>query len=693
MRKRLSWIAVWILGGVFLVSAGEAAQKPSESLQEHRLWLEDVEPIITRVERDVFLKLKTHQERETFIRFFWRNRDPFPDTAENEFQKEYYERIRYADSSFGIGSHKRGSRTERGTFYRLLGPPLERHRYATHSQVWPLELWFYKGEERYGTPGYFYLIFYQPQGLGDYRLYYPGAEGPEKLVMPSLYGGLTDRAGAYRTIKQINAELAGATLSYLPGETPFGSEAFSSDTIIASIRRLPEKKYSDGYARNYLAFKDIVETEHLDRFVECSRQVKVFREAGQAFLHWSLEPEKMSFGRRGEEIYAAFELVLRVEDGGGRPLFERTEEIPLRLTAEQYRAYERRRFAFQDLLPVIPGRHKALFLLKNKTAKDFTSFEVRFAVPERGRPMFSSPLLYHARSVVPEARRNNMKAFVFDGVEYLVGAGNEFHPGQTLGVFVQAWDFDAEGAGGAAAFAVELISLDTKSSAGVFPLAASPDARPGAETLQVTGEIPLSGIKPGYYRAEVTARTEEGRTVASEEENFVLLSGAVQTAPWVYARLHGPFPGPEHLKVLGGQHYLAGDYAQARDVLERALDLKDDPGVRLLSAKAYLGLGLFRESLERAASLNERLPDREAVKVMAFSFAGLEDWSSALAHLERLMAEATEVPVLNLAAECHLALGRPEAALPLLEKSLAVLPDQPSIKELADKTRKRLTAR
>ncbi len=54
------------------------------------------------------------------------------------------------------------------------------------------------------------------------------------------------------------------------------------------------------------------------------------------------------------------------------------------------------------------------------------------------------------------------------------------------------------------------------------------------------------------------------------------------------------------------------------------------------------------------------------------------------------MSEATEVPVLNLAAECYLNLGHPEKALPLLEKSLSLMPGQREAKDLEDKARKRL---
>jgi len=471
-----------------------------------------------------------------------------------------------------------------------------------------------------------------------------------------------------------------------------GMGSFSSDTIIASVRGLAEKKFSDTYARSYMSYKDYIETEYSDNYLQSAFQVKVFREGGQAFVHWTIEPEKMNFGVQGSAIYASFELVLRLEDSRGGTLFEKVEEIPLKLTPEQYKAHERQRFAFQDLLAIVPGEHRAFFLLKNKTGKDFSSFETRVvtpAEPEAGQAGLSAPLLFHDREAVPDAQKNNLKAFVFGGWQYVVGARNEFTAASTLGVFVQAWNLDKLNLSGPPSFFLDIVSLDANQSVGAFPLKDTA-ADPGdPATLLVSGTVPLKDLKPGYYRAEISVRGADGRTLLAQKENFVVLSQAVPVIPWIYARLHGPFPSPEHLKVLGSQYFLAGDYERARAALEKTLKDRDDPSVRLLLAKTLYGLGLFNESLGHALPPYERAPDREAAKVIALDYAALKDWNSALSYLDKLMAEATEVPVLNLAAECHLALGRPEKALPLLQKSLSLVPDQPAIKALEEKTRKR----
>lgn len=637
---------------------------------EHARWLEDAAPIITRVERDVFAALGTDRERETFIGFFWRQRDPLPDTPQNEFQAEYAERVRFADENFHIGSSKRGSQTDRGYYYCLLGKPLERHFYTTQSQIWPLELWFYQGETGFGLPPYFYLIFYQAQGLGEYKLYYPGAEGPEKLVIPQMLGRTLNRAAAQDVLKQLGVELSQAAISYIPGEQPFGMEAFASDNLIASIRRFPEKKVADGYARNYLAFKDRVETEHFDSFIGSAWTAKVLATGGQPFLHWAVEPDRMSFGRDGGAYYAAFELDLRLEDAAGRPVFERSEQIPLRLTEAQYKTYAARRFAFQDLLPVVPGDYRLLVLLKNRTGRDFTSFETRLSVPETAAASPGAIFLYHRRDPVPEARANGLKAFAFGGHDHLVGARNEFPPGTELGIYVQPGRPVPEGA----VWLVEVASVDTAAKAASFRTPALP-AEAGADGASL-GPVSLASVAPGYYRAEATLLSRAGEGLWRRTENFILLAQAAPVAPWVYAKTHGPFPGPEHLKVLAAQSLLAGRYEDARAAASRALEMRDEPGIRLLLGKSLYALSDHRASLDVLAPL-EAAADTETAKVIALNQAALKNWEAALVHLERLLSEASEIGVLNLAAECHLNLGRPDRALALARKSLGLLPDQP----------------
>ncbi|MFZ2055156.1 MAG: GWxTD domain-containing protein [Candidatus Aminicenantales bacterium] len=653
----------------------------------YREWLEDVSPIITKTEREVFGRLRTDADRDKFIRFFWRQRDPYPDTTENEFYKEYMERIRFADQNFGRESSKRGSQTERGYFYLLLGKPLERQFFTTFSQVWPVELWYYQGAIEYGLPAYFYLIFYQPQGLGEYRLYSPGVEGPEALVVPSMTARVLTRDRAYQVLKDVSSELAGASLSYLPGEQRLQAGAFSSTSILASVRALPEKQYSDAYARNYLSYKDYVETEYTDNFIDSSFTAKVFRHGGQPYVHWALEPKKINFVDRGGRYQASFELVLRLEDGEGNPIFEKVEEIPLTVTPDQYKAHERQVFAFQDILPVIPGRFRLFGLLKNKSAQDFTSFGAVIAVPEEEAGIRPGPLvLYHNRERLGERWPQALRAFTFGGTHYLVNARNEFPPRAEMGVYLQLYGTGEMGFPEGSTVLLDIKAADAEAAVFSQKKALTEVITEDREGLD-TGPVSLADLKPGYYSAELSLFEESGRKILTAKENFILLSQAVPVLPWVYAKGNPAFPNPQDLAALATEYFLTRQYDKALTLAERTLKLKDDPAARLLLGKILYSLDRHQDSLAVLKPLETTGLSRDAAKVLAADYAALKDWSAALVYLEKLLAEATELSVLNLAGECHLNLGRPDQALSLFQKSLEIDPNQPAVKALAEKAR------
>src|SRR5437762_13943483 len=108
---RLAIIATLFLSAsvtVFTQDSQDPSTKPRnvkpELKKAYKDWLDkDVTYIITDEERKAFKKLATDDERERFIEEFWRRRDPDPDTEENEFKEEYYERIAYANEHFSSG--------------------------------------------------------------------------------------------------------------------------------------------------------------------------------------------------------------------------------------------------------------------------------------------------------------------------------------------------------------------------------------------------------------------------------------------------------------------------------------------------------------------------------------------------------------------------------------------------------------
>jgi len=78
--------------------------------------------LMTPEERHSFTRLADAVSRSEYVTTFWKNRDPKPETPENEFRDEFEKRIAFADSRFTQGETA-GSLTDRGMVFILLGPP------------------------------------------------------------------------------------------------------------------------------------------------------------------------------------------------------------------------------------------------------------------------------------------------------------------------------------------------------------------------------------------------------------------------------------------------------------------------------------------------------------------------------------------------------------------------------------------
>lgn len=684
MKRFISYLFLVFLAFFFsshlsLILASE------ELLPRHQEWLSLVKPIITKTEKDVFSKLKTTEERDKFIQLFWARRDPRPDTKENEFYQEYLKRVRYADLHFGHNTPKKGHETERGYFYLLLGQPLERQSYATQSNVWPMELWYYQGKPEYGLPSYFYLLFYQPYGMGEYKLYSPTVDGPEKLLIPTMSARVINRQTAYRVLKEISGELAAASISFIPGETTLGLTSLSTDTLISNLYSLAEKQFSDAYARTFLAYKDYIETDYTHNYIESEATVKVFFHRNQPYIHWSLEPSRVNLFQSEANSYASFQLIMRLENNQGETILEKEEEIPFDVPTSSLARHRRQLLAFQDILPVIPGKFNFYLYLKNKTAKDFTSYQVSVSIPQpEDSILFSDIFLFLDREPLPARQQDKYKAFSFDGYQFVFNSQSKFLPEKPIGLFTQVINVTNPNQ---KLLKITINSLDKGEtiSQEITPLV---EVFSPLQQSVIIPSISKKHLPPGYYQLHLSLLDQNQNILVTKSTSFVILSSPFPVIPWVFSKLRPSFPNPDDLYLLATEYFLNHHYLEAEKQLKAVLKLREDNSSKLLLAKTYYGLKKYNEALQLAHPLYDQVGLREAGKILATIYAEQKEWTKALDYLEQLLAKGVEIPLLNLAAQGYAETNQPQKALDYLNKSLELNPNQPQLQKLKEKLSK-----
>jgi len=160
MRKTAISAISFLLLSLFLASC--ALKQVEKDLDpESQKFLSEVRYLITKGERKTFLKLPS-SERDQFIEEFWKKRDLDPDTEENKFKDEYYQRIEEANHLFTEGGTP-GWLQDRGRVYILIGAPDQREAYPRGRSFYdvPTEIWYY---------GFFRIIFIDSYWSGNYKL-------------------------------------------------------------------------------------------------------------------------------------------------------------------------------------------------------------------------------------------------------------------------------------------------------------------------------------------------------------------------------------------------------------------------------------------------------------------------------------------------------------------------------------------
>src|SRR5450830_642126 len=94
------------------------------ALDKHKDWEKSPASVYlaTDDEKKEWKKIASDEEAEKFIALFWARRDPDLKTPANEFRERFDILVKKADELFPLG-RKRGSLTERGRAFILIGPP------------------------------------------------------------------------------------------------------------------------------------------------------------------------------------------------------------------------------------------------------------------------------------------------------------------------------------------------------------------------------------------------------------------------------------------------------------------------------------------------------------------------------------------------------------------------------------------
>lgn len=225
-----------------------------ELSKPYKKWLdEDVVYIITDEERAAFKQLSNDEERDNFIEAFWQRRDPTPDTEENEFKEEHYQRIAYANEHFAAGVP--GWKTDRGRTYIVFGKPDEIESHPSGgtyerpmeegggtTSTFPFEQWRYRYIEGIGQE--VIIEFVDTCMCGEYHMTMDRSEKDALLYTPNAGLTMWEQMGMASKAQRFNGNGI-ERLGLGPDSSMLNSKEFDRLDQWAKLQQAPKIKFTD----------------------------------------------------------------------------------------------------------------------------------------------------------------------------------------------------------------------------------------------------------------------------------------------------------------------------------------------------------------------------------------------------------------------------------------------------------------
>jgi GWxTD domain-containing protein len=413
-----------------------------ELKKAYKDWLEkDVVYIITDEERKAFKKLQTDEERERFIEEFWRRRDPDPDTDENEFKEEYYERVAYANEHFASGIP--GWKSDRGRIWIMYGKPDERETHPMGGQydrpsyegggstsTYPFESWFYRYLAGVGSG--VEIEFVDPTGSGEYRLARNPDEKDALLHVPGAGLTLSEQLGLSDKSSRVGNMGGIGNANY----TREQDSPFSRLTLLADLERPPQVKFND--------LAGLTSTPAIeDNPLSFDLRIDYFRQSDDRVITaFTIQTENkdLVFQDSGGLQQARMNIFAKITSVAGRRVGVFEDPVVTNATAEELADAKDRKSAYQKAMPLPPGTYKVDVIVRDVTSGATGIRHQGFTVPRYDPQKLSTSTLVLASKLESMGDQPAVGQFVIGQVKVIPNVSAVYRRGEPVGVYLQIYN-------------------------------------------------------------------------------------------------------------------------------------------------------------------------------------------------------------------------------------------------------------
>src|SRR6266853_1840989 len=502
----------------------------------YKKWLdEDVAWIITDEERQAFRQLSNDEERDQFIEAFWQRRDPTPDTEENEYKEEHYQRIAYANEHFAAGIP--GWKSDRGRIYIMYGKADEVESHPSggtyerpteegggSTSTFPFEQWRYRYLEGIGQE--VIIEFVDTCMCGDYHMTMDRSEKDALLYTPNAGLTMWEQMG----MASKASRFSGGGLERL-GTGPLSSsqstKQFDRLEQFAKLQAPPPVKFKD--------LEEIVNTKMIVNLMPFDVRADFVKVTGDTVLvpvTVQMKNRDITFVNKDGVQRGTVNIFGRVTTLTGRVVQTFEDTVQVDVPAEVLPRTAENSSVYWKALPLRPGRYKFDVAVKDVNGDRKGSWSRGVVVPD-----FSDDKLATSTLIVADQMESVPSKNVGTG-SFVIGttkvrprvAPSNGKPAtfkkdkdQKLNFWMQVYNLgvDEKTHKPSATFEYQITNVATKKSV-VQKMESTDQMSNVGEQVTLQKTIAAANLQPGVYKIEIKVNDNISKQTADPSATFAV---------------------------------------------------------------------------------------------------------------------------------------------------------------------------
>jgi len=508
----------------------------TELTKQYKKWLDqDVVWIISDEERAAFKQLSNDEERDQFIEAFWQRRDPTPDTEENEYKEEHYQRIAYANEHFAAGIP--GWKTDRGRIYIMYGKADEVESHPSggsyqrpmeegggETSTFPFEQWRYRYLEGIGQE--VIIEFVDTCMCGDYHMTMDRSEKDALLYTPNAGLTMWEQMG----MANKTSRFTGGGLERLgtgPLSASQSTKQFDRLEQFAKLQAPPPVKFKD--------LEEIVNTKMIVNLMPFDVRADFVKVTGDTVLvpvTVQMKNRDITFVNKDGVQRGTVNIFGRVTTLTGRVVQTFEDTVQVDVPAELLPRTAENSSVYWKALPLRPGRYKFDVAVKDVNGDRKGSWSRGVVVPDFSDDKLATSTLIVADQMEAVPSKNvGTGSFVIGTtkVRPRVAPSNgkpatfKKDKDQKLNFWMQVYNLgvDEKTHKPSATFEYQITNVATKKSV-VQKVESTDQMSNVGEQVTLQKTIAAANLQPGVYKIEIKVNDNISKQTADPSATFAV---------------------------------------------------------------------------------------------------------------------------------------------------------------------------